>query len=101
MEELAYCVPNGIPHSRFLSWEEDDQDKALAYVRDKALVCNGCGTKRSEWSEDRHAFIAQQRRCPGCERLEMERDNVPPDAKGVQFFLVPRALAEAQDMVGD
>lgn len=96
MAELAYCVPLGLPHSEFLSWEDEDQDKALAYLRDKATVCGGCGTRPREWAGDRFAFVAQHSVCPGCEVLEMEPDNVHENQKGVRYFLVPRAVAEAE-----
>ena len=96
MEELAYCVPLGLAHTKFLSWSEDDQDKALAYVRDRAEVCGGCGTKAKEWAADKFAFVAQSTTCLGCEVIEMERDNVHEDAKGVRIFLVPRAMAAAE-----
>jgi hypothetical protein len=73
---LAYCVPLGIPHSRFLSWPPDDQDKALAYMRAKAELCPACGTREAEWQEDFDAYIADVERCKGCERLEMTRAEV-------------------------
>jgi hypothetical protein len=87
----------GIPHSRFLSWAEDDQDKALAYLRDRATVCGGCGTRAKEWDGDPFAFVAQATTCLGCEVIERERDNVHEQAKGVRIFLVPRAMAMAGD----
>lgn len=78
----------------FLSWDEDDQDKALAYMREQATVCTGCGTRQADWDLDRFAFVAQAHQCPGCEVLAQEQDNVPDKARGVRVFLVPRALAE-------
>ena len=100
MEELAYCTPLGIPHSEFLSWPDDDQDKALAYQRDKATVCAGCGTRPREWVGDRFAFVAQSTVCPGCEVLAQEQKNIPERQQGVRLFLVPRELAEAEDDEG-
>ena len=46
--ELDYCAPRGIPHSDFLNWEQDDQDKALAWQVDEADKCPGCGTRSYE-----------------------------------------------------
>lgn len=92
-EELEYCVPRGIPHSRFLDWSELDQDKALAWVRRKAEQCNGCGTRRQEWLDDRFAYVAESYTCPGCEVIAQERGNVPDKAKGVHIRLVPFDLA--------
>jgi len=85
---LAYCVPLGIPHSVFLSWDPDDQDKALAYMRAKAEICTTCGTRQAEWDEDRYAYIGEMKRCVGCELLEMEQENVPDGEKGIKVFLV-------------
>ncbi len=85
----------GIPHSRFLSWSEDDQDKALAFLRDRSSVCSGCGTRQREWEGDRFAFVAQSTTCLGCEVIEMERDNIHEGAKGVRIFLSPRVLASS------
>lgn len=92
-EELSYCVPLGIPHSAFLDWDPDDQDKALAFERDKRSRCNGCGTRKEDWVEDEDAFISWHEKCPGCERLEQERDNVPEGSHGVHFRLLPRDVA--------
>lgn len=93
VEELDYCVPRGIPHSKFLSWSELDQDKALAWVRRQAEFCRGCGTRREDWLNDRFAFVAESEICPGCEVMEQEKSNVPKESKGVHIRLVPFALA--------
>lgn len=86
-EELSYCVPLGIPHSTFLAWPDDDQDKALLFKREQADYCQ-CGVQRSALAEDPSQFAAVWEQCPGCELLEMERDNVPEGMKGVTFRLV-------------
>lgn len=94
-EELAYCVPLGIPHSRFLSWDELDQDKALAYMREQRKICE-CGTRREEWERDRFAYVAMPYHCPGCELIEIEKRNLPDNAPpGIKIPLVPRWMAEA------
>ena len=93
-EELSYCVPLGIPHSEFLNWDPDDQDKALAYVRDQGSRCGGCGTRKDDWEDDPDAFVGWHERCPGCERLEQERANVEKDAKGIRYRLLPREMAK-------
>ena len=98
-EELAYCVPLGLPHSEFLSWSDEDQDKALAFLRVRAETC-ACGTRREEWDNDRFAFVAESYTCPGCEVLEMEHDNIDKDRKGVKTYLQPRAIAEARIAAG-
>jgi hypothetical protein len=93
---LAYCVPLGIPHSEFLSWDPDDQDEALGFLREKAKVCSGCGTRDDEWQRDRDAYVSDEKICPGCELIEQAKEQLPKNAKGVKVFLVPRAIAEAQ-----
>ena len=52
-EEMAYCAPAGIPHSTFLSWSEEDQDKAIAWQRLLAFRCASCGTFADEWVDER------------------------------------------------
>lgn len=96
LEELTYCVPLGIPHSRFLSWSLDDQDKALAFMRYRAEHCPGCGTTRGDWDKDPDAFIADVEICPGCQRIEQENDNAPAKKKGAKVGLLPRAVALAK-----
>jgi hypothetical protein len=93
---LAYCVPLGIPHSEFQAWDLEDREKALAFTREKAKVCAGCGTRAEEWKADRFAYVAQQWYCPGCDLIEQERENVREDAKGVTIYLAPRELASAE-----
>ena len=100
-EELDYCVPLGIPHSRFLSWSEEDQDKALAYLREMAQVCSDCGTRGAEWVDDKFAYIGDSVRCSGCEVLAQERRNVPDGAGGVRVRLLPRAVAELRMEQGE
>lgn len=75
-QELAYCVPLGIPHSEFLSWDESDQDKALMYQAERASICSNCGTRGSEWDKDRFAYVADVERCPGCELMAREEENI-------------------------
>lgn len=94
-EELAYCVPLGIPHSAFLDWEEDDQDKALAYQREMRKVCSGCGTRQEEWDEDPDAYVGWVNRCEGCRRMDQERRNLgeSDSSAGAHVGLMPRDRA--------
>lgn len=95
---MDYCGPRGIPHSRFLSWEQDDQDKALAWMEIVDLTCKQCGTRIEEWENDRFAYVGQAEYCPGCEVLGQEQENVPDGARGyVKVFLMPRHLARPPD----
>lgn len=97
--ELAYCVPKGIPHSAFLAWPVDDQDKALAWLAEQSLYCPRCHTREDEWDPkqggDRTAYVAEPHRCPGCETLaqaqrEMSRFAEDDDMLGVSLHLIPR-----------
>ena len=98
---MAYCAPKGIPHSRFLAWSEDDQDKALAWQRHEALACGGCGTREGEWEADPLAWLGDIVHCPGCAALEQERENIPEGSRGMRVRLVPRAVGEARVARGE
>lgn len=100
-EELAYCVPLGIPHSGFLSWSEDDQDKALAYQRELRSRCQGCGTREEDWEKDRDAYITDVKICPGCARTEAEHDNEIAKEKGAKVSLLPHHIAVAKMRAAD
>ena len=110
-QELAYCAPLGLPHSEFLSWNDDDQDKALAWVTDQAELCaGGCGTRASEWDPKqgghRFAYITQTRRCPGCELIDMAQQHMrehPEQNRGMLLGLLPNPDKDAieQDDGGD
>lgn len=90
-------VPLGIAHSQFLSWSEDDQDKALAWMRLRASTCGLCGTRQEEWDEDPFAYVGHSWRCPGCEVTEREKANIPEDAgHGIHVGIIPRSHAEQQ-----
>lgn len=88
-----------MPHSRFLGWSDEDQDKALEYLRLQRDTCSNCGTRDEEWVGNRTAYIGWSRRCPGCEALEQERQNVRKaglsdiQEAGMKVFLVPEAQA--------
>lgn len=92
-------MPLGIPHSEFLAWSEEDQDKALMFQREMATVCKGCGTREADWAENPDAFVGDIRECPGCARLEDERENAE-GLKGAHLGLVTQeqALAKAEKM---
>lgn len=105
-EQLACARQFRIPLSSFLSWPDDDQDKALAYERYLAGVCSGCGTHRDDWKADRQAYVAEIGSCIGCETVDQGRKqieaNVPEDQRhsGIFVQLIPRAEAELMDREG-
>lgn len=75
---MDYCGPKGIPHSTFLSWDPDDQEKALSWQAFMARRCGQCGTHLDDWKEtaggDRFAWHAETYTCPGCSELERYRE---------------------------
>lgn len=96
---MDYCGPLGIPHSTFLGWSEDDQQKALWWKARNRQVCAGCGTHPDDWNEDlggsRNAYVPEEVTCPGCraragaeEQLQAERKNNPTGKHGTYIVLV-------------
>jgi hypothetical protein len=89
--ELAYCVPIGLPHSEFLSWDPDDQDKALAF-RALQSEYHVCGTRPEEWDParggSRVAYVAEVTRCLGCEEIGRARRDMPEGELGMIVGLV-------------
>lgn len=82
-------------------WELRDSELALAHRRVQAEKCNGCGTTKEEWEEDRFAYVAHTWVCPGCENVENERHNDPlkdeGGTPGLKTYLLPRQVSEAVD----
>lgn len=75
-----------------------DRDKALAWKRDQLAFCPGCRTRKEDWERDRDAFVGDIQHCPGCERLEQERENANNmGTKGLHIGLVPKELAQSAD----
>jgi hypothetical protein len=94
--ELDYCVPLGIPHSTFLQWDEEDQDKAIAWSIEERSRCSRCGTKPQDWLDERGRVLepppyrATDRRCYGCATLDSHREEIPGDLRSsVDAYLVP------------
>lgn len=83
-----------VRHSVFLGWSKQDRDLAIWELVRSRQTCGSCGTREAEWlpSEggDRHAYRAEQHRCPGCEALEYGREQLDRDkaGKGVSVRLV-------------
>ena len=91
--ELDVCAAYGIPHSEFLSWSEEDRDKAIWHWVWKRQECGTCGTRPDEWDESRgghrHAYAAEPRRCRGCEVREAAQEAVTAeDGRGVYITLI-------------
>jgi hypothetical protein len=79
---LDYCVPLGIPHSTFLGWLEEDQDKAIAWQRSKLGRCQECGTPIHEWVDasgeavEPPPYVVTTAYCVGCATVKEERDRI-------------------------
>lgn len=89
-------MPLGIPHSRFLGWQEGDQDKALAWLMHDRNRCPYCGTQPDAWiGEDRKSlepppYTVKAKRCYGCIALKDEREKLPEDDTGyITYFEAP------------
>lgn len=92
---MAYCVPKGIPYSKFLAWSEDDQHVAIEYERLMRGVCGRCGTRAEDWQDDPFAYVGQHQLCPGCEVKGQEEENVAEPARPyTDVYLIPRHVAE-------
>lgn len=86
---MAYCAPLGLPHSRFLAWDDEDRAKALAWKIEEATNCPSCGTAEWEWDEDRIAYIPVEKICRGCEIKELVSESSEHHA-GKYVTLEPR-----------
>lgn len=67
-------MDHSIPHSQFLEWDPEDRDKVIAYLMEEADRCSQCGTKASEWAEDRFAYVAEGHWCQGCYNIDAENE---------------------------
>ena len=72
-------------------WLPGDRTKILAWVMEKRLECPVCHTRHEEWVNDPLAYSVDTWRCPGCEKIEWEKqawNDEPVSAKGIYFQLV-------------
>lgn len=94
--EMRLCKEWQIPHSQFLSWDEEDQAKALGYFYHEAQRCAACGIHPDDWPDPAEPlFEAVAETCPGCAELdrykrwqEEQMENAPKSAMdGVRSHL--------------
>lgn len=71
---MRFCNDNGIPHSKFLTWDREDQAKALAFMFEEADRCQMCGTADWEWQANRNAYEPVLTTCLGCYYKEIVRE---------------------------
>ena len=92
-EELAYCVPKGIPYSHFQGgprkWTQDDRDMAIAYEREIRSRCSQCGTRPDEWTKNPDAYVGDVEHCEGCARMHQEQQNEVGQRPGAKIRLIP------------
>lgn len=93
---MDYCGPIGLPHSQFLGWSYDDQDKAIAWSLDRKSKCGTCGTVTSEWLDeegrDREPppYEAKTQICLGCQSLADKQNEIPEDRRSfTQVYFQP------------
>lgn len=98
-------MPLGIPHSVFLSWDQLDQDKALAYIRAKAEVCDVCGSRDEDWVDpetgrklDHPHLTPIGIRCHGCTETESYRKSAleGKHESGIRVVLVPDEMVDLE-----
>jgi hypothetical protein len=84
---MEFCAQHGIPHSVFLGWKIDDQDKALAWMLYERSRCPRCGTFPEEWLDEdgRNVepppYYLRTRACLGCATLEPIEDRLRKDKR--------------------
>lgn len=86
--ELQFCTDHGIPHSEFLAWAPEDRAKTIAFLTEKGLRCQMCGTASWEWEQDIRAYEPVVVDCMGCyhrETMGAETDRRP----GARVELLP------------
>lgn len=92
--ELGVCHHYRIPHSEFLSWPQDDRDKAIwVYIRERS-TCSQCGTRDSEWNPEegghRRAYLAETRVCRGCQAIAQRSEALTDEQRGRGHHVVLR-----------
>ena len=96
----------GISHSHYLGgparFTDEDRAKFDALAEWEAGLCDMCGTHADWWNPDhgghRFAFIADLRRCPGCEVKDELQDQLDSKTSGAHVFLRPNpALTGEED----
>lgn len=101
-------MEHGIPHSFFLGgpfmWTQDDQDKAMAFITERNLVCVSCGSRDDEWIDEHGHLLpesleAYSHVCYGCRELGRARKEQGEDNEGVTWYLGP--IREASEWEQD
>lgn len=70
-------------------------------------MCPHCGTRESEWDPDLggdpYAYVAQVRKCFGCEEIQQRQKSIPESAaaSGMKVLLLPASVAAAEQVIQD
>lgn len=95
---MAVCAAYRIRHSEFLSWPDDDRDKALWWEIHQRQTCPECGTRPVEWDPDQgghdYAYLAELHQCWGCSTRAHAQQGITDDmGQGVGVVLVRNPAA--------
>ena len=97
--EMRLCNEWHIPHSEFLKWAVEDQNKALAFFAYERQRCGSCGVHPMDWPDPTEpVFDAVAETCPGCAEtdryqryLQEQAERLPKSAAdGVRVVLKKR-----------
>lgn len=70
-----------ISHTEFLSWDEGDRQKALAWELRKRQTCPNCGTRPDEWQGGERLYKPDVIQCIGCRELSNVQKSVSGTAR--------------------
>jgi hypothetical protein len=99
---MMFCNTHGIPHSKFLEWDQTDQNKAIAYLYEEGTRCGMCGTADWEWEQEDELGIVRPVRayeptghfCMGC-YLKSVAGEETGNEPGQSIRLIPTNSVEA------
>ena len=91
---MKWCSDQGLPHSRLLSWSDEDRSKLTAMLLEESSRCSSCGTAQWEWDDDKFAYSAGTHHCRGCFLLEAAMEDQTDPIPGSRIVLLPKVLSE-------
>jgi hypothetical protein len=103
---MAYCGPLGIPLSRFLEWEQADQDSALGWQAYESRRFPD-GTHPDDWNEERggtrRAYHAHIDVHPGAALLEAAQasEDFQAAGRGAHVHLVRGTVTNCRRCLRD
>ncbi len=92
-QELAYCVPLGIPLSMLQGewsgqWTQKDREIVFTWQAIEQERCSGCGTVTSDWLDEEGRdvmpppYVLETIRCIGCATIEAEKSRMDREKAG-------------------